>query len=154
MRKMKKNLVFVILIFFIFNKGISQKNETNYDDIRYNAFTRLLEDYDAGFTISFIFMKKKKTVKYVKTISSNNKTKANIDSFMCIKNFILLNKLKKGNYVIPIIQVAINTQDENDFNWKNYHPYNFFAIEKELLFSEDLRMLKPIIIYSSKPIIN
>lgn len=151
---MKKNLVFVVMIFFIFKKGISQKNEANYDKIRYNAFIELLEDYDAGFAISFIIIKKTKTAIFVKTISSNNKTKANIDSFMSIKNFILLNKRRKGNYVIPIIQVSINTQDDNDLNWKNFQPYNFFAFERELLFSEDLRMLKPIIICSSKPIIN
>jgi len=124
----------------------------SYDKLSYGSFVELLTDYKMGSSFTFILFKNEKKIEYLKTLSSNSLTREKVDSFMKKTNLLLLDNRQKGYYVVPVIQVTIG--DEKDMNWNNNSSWNFLDFEKEKLFSSELYMLKPIIIYTSKPHIN
>ncbi|MBS1626937.1 MAG: hypothetical protein JSR09_07590 [Bacteroidetes bacterium] len=107
----------------------------------------------SGFTLIY-FELNPNSFRRFKSASSNSLSKKIVDSMMEKHEFFFeVNKLKKGNFILPIIQIMLDedTKNSSDLNWENNSSWQLRSFDKFPSYKKII-FLKPIIIYGYRPI--
>ncbi len=145
---------FFLLLTIILSNAIvsfSQTNQRNKELFHFIHGT--INDYRLGSGFSFVVFKKiKNNIEIIQIASSNSISKHLLDSLFNLSNTsIYFEKLKKGNYCLPIIQNAAN--DNYDLIWANNSFSNIIGFDwPRFKLPENCFLLSPIVFNLTAPV--
>lgn len=150
--KYLKNLLFIILITLPFNHASTQTNLRNKE--LFYFIHGSMNDYSIGSSFSFVVFKKiKNNIEIHQIASSNSFSKYLLDSlFKLPKTSTYFQKLKKGNYCLPIIQ---NAEKDDNLIWVNNSFSNIIGFDwPRFKLPENCILMSPIVLNLTAPVIN